>query len=168
MTVLAAWTQAILSVAAVIVATKLQDRGFDQRAELGRVRRLEAVAATIRYIWQDFRTETEDLPEGMHAGDLHARWHGTEAVAWLRALSQLEATTLGDYELVRAVLDFEADLYFCVDEFQQLKEVAQGKLTGRGNVLQIASARTRLFNAAASVERLVAEQVGRSPLQIEP
>jgi hypothetical protein len=159
--------QAVLSAAAVFAASRLQDQGFARRDLEVRNRRLEGVAAVARFVNGKIAGVAKQLTSGMSpAHALNVISEGS-LTATNRAIREIEPATLSDVELITVFLRFEE----AFNEFSRVAGEIRGaaerrKATGTAvNAISLfGDIEVVMFNAAAGVERRVAELVGRNPL----
>lgn len=157
----AAMLQAVLTAAAVYAAAALQDRGFEKRERAIRDRRLENVASMARYIWDTYSEIVDPLPDGSTRPAVAERWEMTANYRWRKALEATEAPNLGDAILSKAVFDLEAKLMRCEVELNRVANWVPELMNEPPATLALSARTIEAFDAAVSVDRRVAELVGR-------
>lgn len=161
----AAWAQAILTALAVWAAAKLQDRAMAKRDIELRNHDLEGVAAVGRYGLALFKRVLERLTDNMRGAEVAKALQGSELHPAQRSLKEIHVEKLGDVTLTFAVLDLEVALQKAEQALHDVRERGSNNRTTDFDARTLAgNHEVHVFNAAAGVERRVAELVKRKPM----
>jgi hypothetical protein len=164
---LAAWVQAILTAGAVFAAARLQDRSLERRERMARTQRLEGAASIARWCLAMYEATKKRGRPNMTPFDFATVHREEDFHAAVRALRTIPLAELGDGDLTVTVLRLEAalerasaDLAAASQHALQHPGAAPETIDGAN---MVAKFEVEIFNAAAGVERRVAELVGRLP-----
>jgi hypothetical protein len=160
----AAWAQALLTAGAVFAASWLQDRSVRKNSDAAWHRRLEAAASAARWVWSKYDSMVKAAATDSMDPDRFADLVQPSVLqACVNALSEFPPMEIADAQTSNALLNLRTELELARGKLLAAREFALRTQQAVQASSRLSEHAASIFNAAASIERSVANIVGRSP-----